>query len=382
MAVYQKRGDWWVDFYFQGKRYRQKIGTRKKDAEQALNQIRIKITAGEFVPTEERQPEQSEPQSILFQAFAKKEFLPWSKAQHSAKHYVRLESIVRVHLIPAFGKRHLHEITTKQIEDYKTKRRRSRYKRGGQIHPTSEATVNRELCCIKVILRKAVEWGILEESPAKGIKMFKETSEAPRLLEQEEIAALLRETPDHLRALVTCIVYAGLRREELFYLKWKHINWKARELTVASDRDHHTKNYESRRIPMNAYLVEALRCHRRDHIIVGSPYVFANREGKPYRDVRESLNEAAKRAGIGEAVKLHQLRHAFCSHALMQGVAPRTVQKWMGHKDLKTTLRYAHVSPDHEKAAIERLSYTAADEGSSRAGEAPDTALFPQRKTG
>jgi len=41
----------------------------------------------------------------------------------------------------------------------------------------------------------------------------------------------------------------------------------------------------------------------------------------------------------------------------MSGVDPRTVQKWMGHKDLKTTLRYAHVSPDHEKAAIELLSY-------------------------
>ena len=41
----------------------------------------------------------------------------------------------------------------------------------------------------------------------------------------------------------------------------------------------------------------------------------------------------------------------------MMGVDPRTMQKWMGHKDLATTLRYAHVSPDHEKAAIERLHY-------------------------
>jgi site-specific recombinase XerD len=54
---------------------------------------------------------------------------------------------------------------------------------------------------------------------------------------------------------------------------------------------------------------------------------------------------------------MHQLRHAFCSHALMQGIDPRTVQKWMGHKDLNTTLRYAHVSPDHEKAAIQQLRY-------------------------
>ena len=54
---------------------------------------------------------------------------------------------------------------------------------------------------------------------------------------------------------------------------------------------------------------------------------------------------------------MHQLRHAFCSHTLLQGIDPRTVQKWVGHKDLKTTLGYAHVSPDHEKAAIQQLRY-------------------------
>ena len=52
-----------------------------------------------------------------------------------------------------------------------------------------------------------------------------------------------------------------------------------------------------------------------------------------------------------------KIPYAFCSHALMQGIDPRTVQKWMGHKDLKTTLGYAHLSPDHEKAAIQQLSY-------------------------
>ena len=69
------------------------------------------------------------------------------------------------------------------------------------------------------------------------------------------------------------------------------------------------------------------------------------------------MNKAAREAEIGEGIGLHQLRHAFCSHALMQGIDPRTVQKWMGHQDLKTTLRYAHVSPGHEKEAIQRLRY-------------------------
>jgi len=172
------------------------------------------------------------------------------------------------------------------------------------------------------------------------------------LLEQEEIARLLEELPGHFHALVACAVYAGLRREELFHLRWEDIDWKAGELNVVSRQEHHTKNYESRRIPMNEALMEALRRHPRR---LDSPHVFCNREGQPYDNIRKALNSAAQRAGIEGKVGLHPLRHAFCSHALMQGIDARTVQRWMGHRGLETTLRYAHVSPDHEKAAIQRL---------------------------
>ena len=120
-------------------------------------------------------------------------------------------------------------------------------------------------------------------------------------------------------------------------------------MDVVSRRGHHTKNHESRRIPMNDALIEALRRHPRH---INSPYIFCNAKGEPLKNVRTALRYAAKRAGIEDTVKMHQLRHAFCSHALMQGIDPCTVQKWMGHKDLNTTLRYAHVSPDHEKAGF------------------------------
>ena len=105
---------------------------------------------------------------------------------------------------------------------------------------------------------------------------------------------------------------------------------------------------------MNYGLLEALKRHPRR---LGIPYVFTNEEGKPFDNVLTALRGAAQRAEIEGGVNLHQLRHAFCSYALMQGIDARTVQKWMGHRDLATTLRYAHVSPDHEKTAIQRLSY-------------------------
>lgn len=356
MGVYRKNDAWWIDFYYQGKRCRQKVGARKKDAEEALSRIKVKITTGEFVPLKERdRREETESPPVFFKAFAKEDYLPWSEVNHSANHHRLQESIVRLQLNPYFGLHSLSEITPKMIEDYVGKRHRNFYMKGKQKVRVKEATVNRDIACIKILFRKAVEWGKLEESPARNIKTFKEIPNPPRLLEQDEIIRLLEKIPDHLKALIVCAVYAGLRRDELFHLRWKDINWKTKELTVVSRREHHTKNYESRRIPMNEALVGALKRHPRR---LGTPYVFCNSQsGEPYDNVRKALKSAAKAAMIEDGVKLHQLRHAFCSHALMQGIDPRTVQKWMGHKDLKTTLKYAHVSPDHERSAIQRLRY-------------------------
>ena len=146
----------------------------------------------------------------------------------------------------------------------------------------------------------------MEQSPAQGIKAFKETPNPPRLLEQDEVARLLEELPEHFHALVACAVYAGLRRSKLFHLRWDDIDWRTAELTVVSSKEHHTKNYKSRRIPINGRLAEALGRHpRRLH----TPYVFSNRDGQPYTDIREPLNEAAERAGLNGPVGLHQLRH-------------------------------------------------------------------------
>lgn len=372
MGVYRKNDTWWIDYYYQDHRYRQKIGPRRRDAEEALSKIKVKIASGEFVTPDERQREQAlERKPVKFETFATGDFLAWSKTNHSAGHASRIEIALRVHLVPFFKNYHLHEITPKLIEDYKTARHRvGCYKRGRKTKPVSPATINRELCALKVMLRKAVEWGWLEETPAKGIKTFRETPKAPQLLEQEEVARLLGELPDHLHALVACAVYAGLRKAELFHLRWEDINWKAGELNVISRSEHHTKNYESRRIPMNTALVTALRRHLQQlgGKLPDAPHVFVNREGQPYTNIRESLNQAGLRAGISGSIKLHQLRHAFCSHAMMQGVDARTVQKWMGHRDLKTTLRYAHISPEHEKAAIQRLQYKSSHQVDTKAG--------------
>ena len=159
------------------------------------------------------------------------------------------------------------------VADYVTQRRQGRRTKNKRETPkqVNVATVNRELCCLKTIFRKALDWGQAEENPTDTVKTHKETPKVPRLLEPKEIENFLQVLPEHLRALGACALYAGFRRSELFHLRWEDVNWKTGEIAVVSRSDHHTKNYESRRIPMNAELSEALGRHPRR---LGSPHVL------------------------------------------------------------------------------------------------------------
>ena len=367
---YKKQGNWYTNVRWQiGERRgreRRKIGPLKAEATAAEAKIRTQLADGTYVPPEDRVIE--EPQSVLFADFCREKFLPWSGSEHGAGHHHQQVRIVETHLIPYFADRHLHEITRADIEQYKTLRRGSRYRvpNWKRSKPVQAPTVNRELACISSIFRRAVEWGSLEASPCAQVKQLKEPKNPPRLLEKAEIAGLLLCTPDHLRALVGTAAYAGLRRQELFNLEWRDVDLKNGTLTVAPQGERRsTKNNRIRRIPINAELRELLERHP---IRLGTKLVFPNRAGNSYYKIDRQLTEAAKNAGIEDGMGLHQLRHAFCSHALMDGIDPRTIQQWMGHNDLSTTLRYAHVSPAHEQEAMARLSYKIEPEEEQQTG--------------
>ncbi len=74
--------------------------------------------------------------------------------------------------------------------------------------------------------------------------------------------------------------------------------------------------------------------------------------------------EIAKRAGISD-FRFHDIRHTFASRLVMAGVDIRTVQELLGHKTIQMTLRYTHLSPDHKRAAVERLIPTATSTATS-----------------
>jgi integrase len=370
-VAYKRNGFWHTDVTFkyvdsQGvrrqKRIRKRISIKKQDAIDTEANIRAQIAAGIYDPD----PIEAVG-SIAFTDFVRDEFMPWSKMQHSAAHHAELDRMLYGRCSQHFGNLVLPDINSKRITDYMQARVGEIYTRKGWLAPkrTTPATVNRELAALKAMFRQAVAWGHLQASPASGISALKEAPNPPRLLTSAEVARLLVETPDHLRAAVGCCVYAGLRKMEVLRLRWQDVDLKEEVLTVVSRHGATTKNHETRRVPLNAPLAKLLRQHPRR---LGVQYVFPTSDGKqPLSHLKSSLVAAATRAGI-DHISTHQLRHAFVSHALMAGIDPRTVQQWVGHKDLRTTLRYAHVGADHERAAIQRLSFT--DDGASEAGQA------------
>ncbi len=119
------------------------------------------------------------------------------------------------------------------------------------------------------------------------------------------------------------------------------------------------------RVPMNGVARRTLEMLPRN-----SPYVLP---GLPSH-LSERFRELAEKAGVKD-FRFHDLRHTFCSRLVMAGVDIRTVQVLARHKEIRMTLRYAHLSEDHTRQAIERLIPEGSGTGTSTAiSEIPEVA--------
>ena len=326
MGVLRKNGSWFIDYRANGRRLREKIGSSKALAEKVLSKRLAEIAEGKFL---DRKKEKRH----LFREAAEK-FLEYSLA--NKRSYRRDEGMLRRELLPAFGVKHLDEITPWDIEKYKAERKSL----------VSLASVNRELACIKTIYNKAIQWRMTKENPVRGVKLFKENNRRLRFLVADEMRDLVNNCQPHLRPIVITALNTGMRISEILGLLWEDVDFNRNQLLIRT-----SKNGEPRHIEMNRLLAETLRqLQRRPQ----NPYVFGSRAGNPYADIRKSFKAALAAAGIVD-FKFHDLRHTFASHLVMSGVDLMTVKELLGHKTIQMTLRYAHLSQGHKKKAVETI---------------------------
>ena len=248
------------------------------------------------------------------------------------------------YLIPAlkqrFGRLLLRQFTSQTLEQFIV----DLTKQG-----KTTATINRYIACLKHMLHKAVDWNMVEKEVLERIQKVKPLKgEVKRLryLTSEEINKLLSVCDNSLYPIVFTALNTGMRREEILSLKWSNIDLKNGYIHIET-----SKNKERRDVPINASLLNLFKrmfTERR----IDTDYVFVNPlTGTRLTDIKRSFHTALKRAGIKD-FRFHDLRHTFASHLVMSGVDLTTVKELLGHKDIKMTLRYSHLAPEHKQKAV------------------------------
>lgn len=212
-----------------------------------------------------------------------------------------LRRIAKVGLTEAFGNLNVCDLNPRIIEQWQIER----------LKKNKPSTVNRLTTCLKHMINKGVEWGKASEETLKAVRKVKlllGENKRLRYLTVEEFQQLLDYCAPHLKPIVLVAVHTGMRKGEILKLKWEQVD--LRHNFILLDK---TKNGESREIPINGTLIGLLASMPRN---LESEYVFVDKDGKPYGDIKRSFHTALKKVGIRD-FHFHDLRHTFASHLIM-----------------------------------------------------------------
>lgn len=208
------------------------------------------------------------------------------------------------------------------------------------------STTARRLAAIRQYFRFLYLEGRRGDDPTTHIDTPKQSRRLPKLLEEEEIEALIRaarahEGPDALRltALLELLYATGLRISELVGLPLSAL---APDRTVLTVRG---KGGKERAVPVGRHARGALAAWRDEIGADPDAAVFPGRGGAGLtpRAVQLRLHALARRQGLSKRVHPHLLRHSFASHILESSGDLRGVQELLGHADIATTQVYTHL---------------------------------------
>lgn len=228
------------------------------------------------------------------------------------------------------------------------------------------------------LLRRIINFGV-----KKGLCPWQDPSrlhfEMPRLnniktemLTEEERKRFLEAidaSPNRKAAnLMLMAYYTGMRRNELFKLKWEHIDFENGFINIVGEKQEGAKSNRDERIPLSPPVRELLGKVERSE----GPYVFPASDGKSrLTDISNQVNTIKKAANLPKDFRpLHGLRHTFASVAVSNGVPLSHVQKLLTHKDPTLTQRYAHLEDQALKNAVNAVgSFLSAAAGGGNTSE-------------
>ena len=261
-------------------------------------------------------------------------------------------SVLERHIVPALGKLPLAAVERAQVAELH-----------GRLYETP-AVANMSVRALSAMYKLASEWGLIPEglaNPCRSIVKYPE-HKRERFLTDEEFMRL-GHVLDEIEiqggasapavAAIRLLALTGCRRSEILSLRWEDVALEESELKLPDAKT------GARVVPLPPRAVELLASLPR---IEGNPWVIPGRKpGTHLRQIDDAWKIIRARAGLHD-VRIHDLRHSYASRALALGESLPMIGRLLGHRQIETTARYAHLARDSAQEAAERVAASIASD--------------------
>lgn len=319
MSLYIREGSpfWQYDFTVNGVRFRGSTGEKaKREARKVENELEAKAQKGEV-------KKEQWTLKVLLASYWENHGKDQRAADTILHHLDALEAGIG-------GNRRLMSIDHGVLEAYRKARRSD----GLQHH-----SINREIVILRAAMNRASNLHKVAVPDIDWKAMRKpEPPHRERYLSIEEIKALLDAAHESLEPIIACAVSTGLRKSNILEMDWRQVRLKEKRINVV------TKGGKVHEVWITPMLL---------------PYLFSmqKREGRVFDSTNFAKRWIAAREAIGlEDFRFHDLRHTFASLARQSGADIAFIMEALGHSDISTSMRYAHIKPDSQDTAFDRVS--------------------------
>lgn len=329
-----KKGDdrvYWIEYYVNGIRKRERIGTSRKLAELTLGKRKVAIAEG-------RKLDILKEKRITFKELTQ-DYLEY--ARKNKRSYERDEISVK-HLLNFFGNVCVKDITPRKIELYMETRLNQVKGTGTTLKP---ATVNREIACLKHLFNRAIRDEKIEFNAAAKVRLRPENNVRDRVISHDEFQRLFNCSPEYMKPVLLTAYYTGMRRGEILNLKWDRVDLKMGFIRLRSED---TKTNEGRSIPLHPVLIQLLKDTKLRYLKHDLVFTRNGEYISPLGSFKEDFRKACKKAEI-DNFHFHDLRHVCINNWRQAGHDYFKIMKATGHKTITVFKRYNTVDDEELK---------------------------------
>jgi len=321
--IWQDGPFWWIQYYAHGRQIRESSTSRKKTvAEKLLKKRLAEKTAGVLRITSAAKLHYEQMRAGLYAKYRNE----GHRSLRRSKDGREWISGVHPHLDNFFMGWRASQITTRELRRFVEKR---------LAEGSSKGTINGSLAVLRIMFNVAWKDGLLDRNDVPYFPMFAPSKPRDIRLSPAEFERLHAELPEHLKAPTRLAYFNGLRREEIFGLRWADVDWDGGVIRLSGKR---TKSGEPRMTPMPGPVLadlKALFLNRR----AGAEFVFEN-DGARILSFRKAWRSALKRAKISPNFVFHGLRYCAASNLTSAGVPQVLPQRITGHATASIFKRY------------------------------------------